>query len=221
MNKIICGDCIEEMKKIKDNSIDLIITDPPYGILPTGKLMRNGKKDNYKWDNIKLEEFTKEWFKILYKKVKNDSFIYIMWSQKHLKLGFEIFNPDRLIFWRHNNLTNGGNGYYSYDYDPIFVIMKGKPKLIKGKHSCDLEFTKPQSNFKVDKLIHPTQKPLKLGEHIINISSNENDIIFDPFAGGGTFLVAAKKLNRNFIGIEISKEYCEITNKRLEELKNE
>jgi DNA modification methylase len=208
-------DCMIKLLDIHDESIDLIITDPPYGILPNGKNMRNKKKDNYKWDNIELEQFTKEWFELCYKKLKNDRFMFIMWSQKYLKLGFEIFNPDRLIFWRHNNLTNGGNGYFSYDYDPIFVIKKGNPKLIKGKHSCDLEYTKPQSNFKIDKLIHPTQKPLLLGEHIIRIATKENDIVLDPFAGGGTFLLAAKILNRRYIGFEKEEDYCKIIDERI------
>ena len=209
-NKIICGDCLKIMKEIPDNSIDLIVTDPPYGILPKGK-----NRDKFEWDNINLEQFTKKWFKELYKKGKENSFLYIFWSQKYLKLGFEIFNPDRLIFWRYNNLINGGNGDFAYDYESIFVIKKGNPKLIKGKHSCDLEYTKPQSNFRNDKLLHPTQKSLQLIKHLIKISSNENDTVLDPFMGSGTTCVAAKKLKRNYIGIEIDKKYYRMTEDRL------
>jgi len=107
-------------------------------------------------------------------------------------------------------------GDFAYDYEPIFVIKIGNPKLkIKGKHGCILKYTKPQSNFKKDKLIHPTQKPLELVKKIIKISSNESDIILDPFLGSGTTVVACKELGRKYIGIEINPKYCEIARRRI------
>ncbi len=215
-NKIIQGDCIEEMKKLQDNSIDAIITDPPYGVLNKGKNMRNGKEDKFDWDNITdLEKFTNDWFKEAYKKLKDNSFMFVFWSQKYLNLGIKIFNPRRVIFWRYNNLINNPSGDFAYDYEPIFVIKKGNPKLSKGKNSCDLEFTKPQSNFKKNKLIHPTQKPLELLKHLVDISTKENDLVLDCFAGSGTTGVACKELNRKYILIEKDKEYFKLMEKRL------
>ena len=216
INKIHCGDCLELIKKIDDKSIDSIITDPPYGIMPKGKLMRNKKRDDFKWD-VNGISFAKLWFPQLYDKIKDDSFMFIFWSQKYFKEGINIFNPNRIIFWRYNNLINGGGGDFAYDYEPIFVIKKGNPKLIPGKHSCVLEFTKPQSNFRVDKLKHPTQKPIKLLKHIINISTKKNDLILDLFMGSGTTAVACKQLGRNFIGFEINEKYIKIANERLEQ----
>lgn len=219
INKVYQGDCLEVMKQIDDKSVDMIITDPPYGVLPNGKIFGNGKKDNFTWDNIELESFSKKWYNECKRIVKNNSFIFVFWSQKYLNIGINIFNPERIIFWRYNNLINIPTGDFCYDYEPIFVIKIGKPKLIKGKHSCDLEFTKPQSNFIKDKLIHPTQKPLKLIEHIISLTLEK--IILDPFIGSGTTAVACINTNRNFIGIELDENYCKIAEARIEKAKQE
>ena len=192
INRIILGDSIDIMKEIPNKSIDLIFTDPPYNVLSNGKL-----NDRFKWDDIDLVPFTKQWFNLSFSKLKDNSFEYIFWSQKYLKEGFNIFNPDRLLLWNYENLIIGGNGNFSYDYEPIFVIKKGNPKLIKGRHLSIYKYTKPQSNFKYDKLLHPTQKPLKLIKKLIEISSKENDIILDPFLGSGTTAVACKELGRD------------------------
>lgn len=218
---IIHGDSVQELRNI-NQPINSIMTDPPYGVLPgntAGKGYRNfatKHAGHCEWDEVvNFETFTKSWFDLAYSKLSNNSFFFIFWSQKFLKLGFEIFNPSRLIFWRYNNLTLGGNGDFAYDYEPIFVVKKGNPKLIRGKWSCDLEYTKPQSNHKKDQLIHPTQKPLKLMEHLIQISTKPNELILDPFAGSGTTGAAAKMLGRQFILIEKEQQYITLINQRL------
>ena len=211
INQVWQGDCLELMKEMPDKSIDLIITDPPYGILPKGKI-----NDHFVWDNIDLILFTQKWFNESFKKLKQDSFMFIFWSQKNLKQGFEIFNPHRLFFWGYDNLIFGGNGDFAYDYEPVFVVKKGNPKLVKGKHSCKLHFTKPQSNFKLDRLQHPTQKPLELIKHLIKLVDNTN-LIMDPFMGSWTTARACMDLERNFIGAELSEKYCEIGRNRLKQ----
>lgn len=125
INQIICGDSLEVMKYIPNDSVDLIFTDPPYNVLPNGK-----PNDRFKWDDIDLVPFTKQWFNLSFLKLKYNSFMYVFWSQKYLN----IFNPDRLLLWNYENLIIGGSGDFSYDYKPIFVIKKGNPKLIKGRH---------------------------------------------------------------------------------------
>ena len=218
--KLYADDCLNILPTIKD--VDIVITDPPYGIIKDGNTAVKGigkshkkKRNDCKWDDIDLIPFTKEWFPLVYATLKDDSFMFVFWSQKYFKEGLNIFNPDRVIFWRYNNFTAGGNGNFAYDYDPIFVIKKGNPKLIKGKHSCDLEFTKPQSNFKKDKLVHPTQKPLKLMEHLLTIASKEGDVVLDPFAGGGTTGLAALNLGRKAVLIEKDLKYIDLIKKRL------
>lgn len=199
------------MLNIPDKSIDMILTDPPYGVLPQGK-----EQDRFTWDNIDVKKFTDNWFNLFWSKLKLDAFFYIFWSQKYLQLGFKIFNPSRLLIWNYENLILNVDGDFAYDYEPIFVIKKRTPKLkVKGKHSCILRFTKPQSNFKEDKLTHPAQKPLELIKKLIYISSDKDNIILDPFIGSGTTAVACKELGRKYIGIETDSKYCEMARKRI------
>ena len=138
--------------------------------------------------------------------INDDSFMYIFWSQKYLLEGLNIFKPSRTILWHYKNLVLGGNGDFAYDYEPIFVIKKGNPKLKPGKHSSILEFTKPQSNFKKDKLIHPTQKPLELIKHLISISDFKGKVL-DPFGGSGTTSLASTILGYESVYIEKEVTY--------------
>ena len=210
------NDCLNSLQTLIDENIkvDCIITDPPYYVIPKGK-----RNDKFTWDNFQSLDhfinFTREWFDKCYNLLEDNSFMFIFWSQKHFKLGFELFNPSRVIFWHYENLVIGGCGDFTYNYEPIFVIKKGSPKLIKGKHSCILKYTKPQSNFKKDKLVHPTQKPLELMKYLVHVSNSQN--ILDPFMGSGTTGVACKELNKNFTGIELDKKYFDIAKERLNE----
>lgn len=218
--KLYNDDCLKVLKEIPDSSIDLVITDLPYFVLPKGK-----NEDKFEWDNFEsveaFLEFTSQWFTECKRILKNDSFMFIFWSQKYLKEGFNLFDPARLIFWNYVNLVMGGNGDFAYDYEPVFVVKKGNPKLVEGKHNCVLRYTKPQSNFNSDKLVHPCQKSLSLLEHLVSISSKEDDVVLDCFMGSGTTGAACMKMGRDFIGIEQNPGYFEITKTRIESMKRE
>ena len=219
MIKLINQDCLEAPYKNLDlfKDIDLIITDPPYYVIPKGKTTSKGK-DEFTWDDFKdidnFLKFTESWFNLYYNILDDDSFMYIFWSQKYLKEGLNLFNPSRTILWHYKNLVLGGNGDFCYDYEPIFVIKKGNPKLKPGKYSSILEFTKPQSNFKKDRLQHPTQKPLELIKYLIEISSPKGTIL-DMFGGSGTTALASKMLGYNSIYIEKNSKYYQIAQERL------
>ena len=204
--KFILGDCLD-IEPI--DNVGLIITDPPYYVIPKGKTTTKGK-DNFTWDNFESKEvfldFTKKWFEKYYDMLDDNSFMYIFWSQKYLLEGLNIFKPSRTILWHYKNLVLGGNGDFCYDYEPIFVVKKGNPKLKPGKHSSILEFTKPQSNFKKDKLIHPTQKPLELIKHLISISDFKGKVL-DPFGGSGTTSLASTILGYESVYIEKEVTY--------------
>lgn len=221
-NKVICGDCRKILTDLPNNSVSLVLTDPPYGVLPNGKTMDDGETDDFDWDNIEnLVEFTEQWYPLACKKLRSDSFFFTFWSQKHLNEGIEIFDPDRVIFWRYNNLINNPKNDFAYDYEPIFVIRKGNPKMTEGKHSCDLEYTKPQSNFDgQNKLVHPAQKPLGLVEHIINIVE-DIDLVLDPFLGSGTTAVACERFGIDWIGIEKSKKYVKMARQRIQKIRSQ
>ena len=209
-NTIICGDCLEVMKNIPDKSVDLILTDPPYGVL--------GKTQ--KWDDIDIKNFTKQWWDLIKLKLKLDSSVYVFWSQKYLLEGLQIFQPNRVLIWHHPNLAKLTKKMFLWTYDPILYIKFGKPtfqpSFVRSENVDVFKFAKPQSNWKGEnKRFHPASKPIKLIMNFVKISSNKNDLILDPFLGSGTTAVACKQLKRNFIGIEISPEYCKIANERL------
>lgn len=204
IDKIIIGDCMFLAEKLPDLCIDMVITDPPYGII----------SDRCSWDPKNIEEFTKKWWEII--KTKAHGF-YVFWSQKYIPLGYEIFNPDRMLIWHHPNLAKTTNRMYLWTYDPIFFI---KGKKFNGNFSRSLNtdvktYAIPQSNFKKDRKFHETQKPLQLIKDLIEVSTDLGDTILDPFVGSGTTAVAAQQLKRRFIGFDISPKNVYISNQRL------
>ena len=114
MINFIHSDCLEA-DQIDD--VGLIITDPPYFVIPKGKITSKGK-DDFTWDSFKdLDEFlsfTEKWFQKYYSMLNDDSFMYIFWSQKYLIEGLSLFKPSRTILWSYKNLVLGGNqlNYY-------------------------------------------------------------------------------------------------------------
>lgn len=213
-NKLHCGDAISLIPKIEDNSIDLLLTDPPYGVLG----------NTQDWDDIDIDKFTNNWWGLIKQKLKTNSSAYVFWSQKYIKLGFQIFNPDRMLIWHHPNLAKPTNKMFLWTYDPIFYIRFGSPSFhprFSKKENVDVfTYAKPQSNFNIDFRFHPASKPLELIKNFVRISSDENNVVCDPFSGGGTSAFACKELKRNFICFELREDYCKIINDRLNKIPN-
>jgi DNA modification methylase len=205
LNSIVLGDCMNVLDNIEDDSIDFVITDPPYGVLDK----------EVKWDDVEIEEFTNKWWSKL--KNKSKGFL-VFWSQKFIPLGYKIFNPDRMLIWWHPNLQKPTNNMYLYSYDPIFFI-RGKTFngcFSRGLNADVKSYAMPQSNFIVDRKVHGTQKPLQLLKDLVEVNTNEGDIVLDPFAGSGTTCLASKILGRRYIGIEKDKKTFDIAIKRLD-----
>ena len=212
-------DCLEGMKQIPDNSVDLILTDPPYGInfVPqrANSKERLGKNPIAN-DEIQGEKW-KEWFlpicKECFRILKNGGVAYFFsgfnpyyYYHCMMESDFEI---KANIIWVKNNF---GMGYhFRRQYEQILVGFKGVVSTPK-KAMSDVIFEKKINGIA---LLHSCQKPEKLIRILLNQYSNENDVVFDPFMGSGTTAVACKQLNRNFIGFEISQEYVDIANERL------
>ena len=163
---------------------------------------------------------TKKWWDLVKNKLKLNSSTYVFWSQTYLLEGLQIFQPNRVLIWHHPNLATPTNKMFLWTYDPILYIKFGKPIFqpsFAEKENVDVfKFAKPQSNWKGEnKGLHPASKPIKLIMNFVKISSNENDLVLDPFLGAGTTAIACKKLGRHFIGIELNPEYVEMANRRL------
>ena len=224
-NEIYQGDCLEEMKDISDNSIDLIVTDPPYNL---------NRFENDNLSEERFRQFTSAWLKECYRVLKEHKLLFFtFWSDGMYEMYNLIkqtnFKFIQTLIWYYPNISGfKGKQQYIRTFDPIFVLSKDKPRKLNiqkgsgfGSGDCwnMLKICKPQSNYKVDKLIHPTQKPKELFKRIIMENSDEGDLILDPFCGVGTFLFGCEK--RNFIGIEINPEYCEIAKERSRFLKGD
>jgi len=226
------GDCLEVMKELPDESIDLIVTDPPYAISQNGKKIKRNRESNIKldfgkWDHFKNDKdffsFTESWFKEVARCLKDKSWVYIFFNKQ--KLGyFDLllapqFNiKSRCVFvWIKTNPTPSFrkmNWVSATEF--IWVGSKGECRIKNFKLQKEMNnyfITNNKSSYGETK--HPTEKPLKLLRHLIEINSNLGDTILDPFMGSGTTARACKDLGRRCIGIEISKSYCQITVERL------
>lgn len=226
MSKIILkqGDCLKLLKKVKDNSIDLVVTDPPYKMNhSTGGCTNIGMKN--KWQgNIKagntVMDFSLDikfcqWLPEIYRILKPSSHCYIFCNDKNIKellneatkIGFRESN---VLVWIKNNATP--NRYYMKNLEFILFLYKGKAKPINNMGSkCAIEI----KNINGKEKFHPTEKPIELLKQYIGNSSKENDWVLDPFMGSGSTGVACINTNRNFIGIELDEKYFNIAEKRI------
>lgn len=247
-NKIIWQDSLKAMKFMPEESVDLMIVDPPYNLTKNyaGKTFKKRGFDDYcKWLD--------SWLKAANRLLKADAEVYICsdWqtsiaiplvAQKYFIL------RNRISWEREKGRANAKNWKnclediwfftksesYVFNLDKVkmqkqviapYRAKDGKPKDWIVENGQKIRFTAP-SNFWTDITIpfwsmpenteHPTQKPEKLIAKLILASSNEGDIVFDPFVGSGTTAVVAKKLGRNYIGIEREKKYAALALKRLE-----
>lgn len=215
-NVVLHGDCLELMKDIPDKSIDLILTDPPYGMnyqsarrTATPQFKKIENDTNIDW----FPEFIKECYRVL----KDDRHIYIFCNDYFISEFRSLvedagFKPKRTLVWVKNNHTSGDLlGDYANKTEFITYAQKGRRLLNNGRDTNVLNFAR------VGKLEHPTQKPVDINEFLIGKSTFEGEVVLDPFAGSGTTGVAARNTNRNYILIEKEQEYIEIINKRLSE----
>lgn len=220
------GDALEILKTIPNESIDCVVTDPPYKIITGGD--SNGKnsirpKGILKGNRELMRTVPKfsEWLPELFRVLKGGTQNYIMVNSSNLlkmaneieKAGFKIQN---FLVWQKNNCTP--SQFYMKNCEYTIFFRKGKSKYIN-----DIGGSKTVHSFDniIGNKVHPTEKPIDLMEFYINNSTNENEIVLDPFMGSGTTGVACKNLNRQFIGIEMQEDYFNIASERVEEKRKE
>lgn len=220
------SDFLEIVHTIEDNSVDLIVTDPPYkttkrGIsknTTTGGLVRSdlGKQGKiFKHNDIKIKEFMPH----LYRVLKEGSHCYIMTNHVNLVEMLNVakdcgFHFIKSLIWDKGNKIMGQ--CYMSQFEYILFFRKGKHKKINYCGTSDiLSIPNIKAKDEFGQNLHDTEKPVELMEILIKNSSNENDIVFDPFMGIGSTGVACKNLQRKFIGIEIDKRYFDIANTRI------
>ncbi|MCK9532628.1 MAG: site-specific DNA-methyltransferase [Gammaproteobacteria bacterium] len=212
MNKVHHIDCMLGLKTIQDKSIDLLLTDIPYGM----DFQSNHRQIKHKKiENDKDTNWFLDWAKEIDRVCKEDSHLYIFCS--HHKVDFfkseiqKYRNVKNILIWEKNNTGMGDLfGDYAPKYEMVLFCSNGNKKLCGGRDANIIKANRTQNN------LHPTEKPVDLMEYFIRKSSNENDLVLDTFAGSGSTLLGAKQTRRNFIGFEIEADYVAIANKRLE-----
>lgn len=210
------GDCLEVMKDIPDKSVDMVLTDPPYLM----NYQSNYRKSKYnKIENDKNNfDLIKKYFEECNRILKDNTAVYCFCSwhnvdffKKEFEKQFELKN---IIVWEKNNKSMGDlKGAYAPKHEFILYGHKGR-RLLNGFRFPDILKAKRTVN-----KYHPTQKPVELLNTLLLNSSNENDIIFDGFMGSGSTGIACMNTNRRFIGIEKDKNYFDIAEKRIKEVK--
>jgi DNA modification methylase len=209
------ADCLDVMKELEPKSIDLILTDPPYVIGAKGCGLAGNRKYLKDITSANIDKgFDIQIFSLLTELNKAPNLI-IFSSKEQIDLYIKEAKDNslnwQLITWNKTNPTPLTNNNYLPDTEYIFHIWKDKK--LGGNYDTKRKFYVTQL-YKND-FDHPTVKPLEIISNLMINGSKENELILDPFMGSGTTLVAAKKLNRRAIGIEISKKYCDIAIGRL------
>lgn len=233
LNKIIHGDCLEVMKAMPDDCVDIVVTSPPYNLLNstgnglklnthTGKWKNASIKNGYEEheDNMPYDEYV-DWQKKcvaeMYRLIKPDGAIF--YNNKNRVQGGLLQDRGeivrelplrQIITWKRSGAINFNAGYFLPTTEQIYMICDKPFKLVKGanKYTDVWEITQEMNN------PHPAPFPEELIDRIIG--STNGKIILDPFAGSGTTAVSSKKLNRDFILIEKSIGYCKMAQARIE-----
>lgn len=231
---IRCGDAIDLFKSLDDESVNLIIADPPYNL---GKDYGNNH-DLKGFDEYIL--FTKEWLTEAKRVLKPNGTIYVFMGVRFISYLYEIMDRDLKLFFNswivwHYTQGLGKTKGFSPRHDDILVFNKGKEFIFNlDDIRVPQKFYRERNNMRganpgdvwqfshvhysnPNRQNHPTQKPEGVIERIVLASSNENDLILDPFSGSGTTLRVCQQLNRRAIGFELNPEYVEMTKQRLTE----
>ena len=244
-NKIVNGDSLKELKKIPNETFDLIFADPPYNLQLKKELNRPDtskvKAVTDKWDQFEsfksYDKFTSDWLKECKRVLKRDGSIWVIGSYHNIfrvgakiqDLGFWILND---VIWNKNNpMPNFRGTRFTNAHETIIWASKSEESRytfnyqslkclnddLQMRSTWSLPICNGKERLKKNgKKVHSTQKPESLLHRIILASSNKKDIILDPFLGSGTTAVVSKKLGRNYFGIEKEKNYFEAIKKRLE-----
>lgn len=231
LNKIICGDAVQVMKQIPDGAVELVVTSPPYNIKnSTGNGLKDGRGG--KWANAALQkgyshhedsmphsEYVK-WQRDCLKEMlriipENGAIFYnhkwrvqagLLQDRQDIVSGFPV---RQIIIWKRKGGLNFNAGYFLPTYEVIYLIAKPKFTLTPkaNAHGDVWEFTQEMKNE------HPAAFPVKLIDRIVSVTKAK--VVIDPFVGSGTTAISAINFKRDFIGIDISPDYCEMARKRI------
>ena len=228
------GDSLEVLKTIEPNSIDLILTDPPYNLGEFSK-KRNYNVQNMRdntfvesgWDNVNREDWNSlmgSLFEQLSRISKVGTNLIMFMSFLRVETIVDMAERHGFYYktvgvWHKTNpMPRNMNLHFVNSNECwLYFVYKKRTGTFNNNGKLLLDYIEstvtPLSEKKEGK--HPTQKPLSVIEYLVSVLSNEKDTVLDPFMGSGTTGVACKNLNRNFIGIELNKDYYDIADRRI------
>lgn len=225
MNKLINGDAVEFMKTLEDESIDLIITDPPYKVTPKGCAGNSGgmmttketmKGKIFKHNDIKPIDYIPEFYRLL----KDGSHCYIMTNHVNLQEMLNVatecgFHFIKSLVWNKGNKIMGR--FYMSQFEYILFFRKGKGKKINKCGTADiLNVPNKKTKDENGKNLHDTEKPVELMKILVENSSQVGELVLDPFVGVGATAIACKELDRQYIGVELDEHYYNIAVNRID-----
>ena len=247
-DKLINGDSLEELKKIPDESFDLVFADPPYNLQLKSELTRPDRTKvsavNDKWDQFesfkKYDDFTYAWLSECKRILKKDGAIWVIGSYHNIfrvgtaiqNLGFWILND--VIWNKKNPMPNFRGTRFTNAHETLIWASKSEKSKytfnyqslkclnddLQMRSNWDLPICNGSERLKKNgKKVHSTQKPEALLHRILLATSKKDDLILDPFLGSGTTATVAKKLGRNYFGIEKEKTYFKAAEERLRKTK--
>jgi site-specific DNA-methyltransferase (adenine-specific) len=206
-NQFIRGDAFDLLPQIPDRSVDLILTDPPYGIDYQSnrrqvweKLPKFTGDRNLKW----LEQFVDEAYRVL--ALNRHFYCFCRWDTYHIfhqAIGKRFRIKNTLIWVKNNHGSGDLKGAYAPQYEMIIFASKGRRKLNNKRHPDILKY--PTVSSKARK--HPVQKPVELLKFLIEKSTHPNEIVLDPFAGVASTAIAACEVGRKYLAFEIDSRF--------------
>lgn len=223
LNKITQGDCLTLLQRVENDSVDLLLTDPPYNVSMRSNFHTMGRKgvDFGEWDKGFDQS---EWLRLACAKVRNGGSAIVWNDYKNIGvmkdvLESEGFTVKELIIWRKTNpMPRNRDRLYVTSIEVALWAVKGKGWTFNRQRETyeNAIFEYPVVNHK--KRIHPTQKPIELWTDLLRIHSNEGDTVLDCFSGSGVTAQASTLLNRNYIAFELDEKYHAASVERLKEV---
>jgi site-specific DNA-methyltransferase (adenine-specific) len=215
MINLMQGNCLERMKEIPAGSVDMVLTDPPYGMdfqsnrrVVNAKFLKIANDNNLNW----VDSFIDECHRVM--AVNSAIYFFCSWHNiDYFKQAIERkFKLKNMIVWVKNNHGSGDlKGGYAPQHEIVFYACKGRV-LNRGKRLPDVIYA---NKIPSAKLVHPTEKNISMLEVFVGQHTDAGMLVLDPFMGSGTTGVACANLNRNFIGIELDPDYHRIALERI------
>ena len=235
INKIYNQDCVEGLNQFQDNSIDLIVTDPPYLHVKGGMKSKKYNVGTWKAESemvTKLSDFGEnEIYRFLdaaIPKMKKVN-MFIFCSKLQLQYYFCYIKDHKLkydlLIWDKVKYSMKSTKFFTSDIEYVVRIYQDgvslRKVLVEDESKSDINYYLKRQSYEQPRGGHETEKPVDLISKYIELASDINDLVVDPFIGSGTTAVASIRTKRNYIGIEISKDCCKVANGRIEAEKSQ